>query len=114
MHFIERFQREKFHGPSWARDFGVNRNTIYVWRARYLKSGEPALKASISKGRPRRLSAQQEQQVQHWLKDPTSPIGPHWTPIWVREVIGREFGVWFHPCHLYKLLGQWGWRCEIQ
>ncbi len=24
MRFIERFQQEKFHGPTWAKDFGVS------------------------------------------------------------------------------------------
>lgn len=114
MRFIERFRQEKFHGPTWAKDFGVSRHTMYLWRRTYLQSGELALKATLAKGRPRRLSWQQEKLVQQWLADPDSPVGPNWTPLKVREVMGTEFGVWYHPCHLYKLLARWGWAHHLQ
>src|SRR5487761_545483 len=35
-----------------------------------------------------------------------------WTLQRVAKVIGQQFGVQYHPCHVWKLLGSLGWSCQ--
>jgi len=35
-----------------------------------------------------------------------------WTLRHVADLMGSEFGVTYHPCHVRRLVGKTGWSCE--
>ena len=78
--------------------FGFCRTTIYRWMraAKRPGVGIKALASTKAAGRPRTLSAQQEQQVFRWIngRDPRQyglDFGL-WTRVIVADLIGRKFG----------------------
>jgi transposase len=36
-----------------------------------------------------------------------------WTLKRIARVIRKEFGVRYHPCHLWKILRRSGWSCQV-
>ena len=79
--------------------YGFNRTTIYKWTSAAAQRGMGmrALRARPASGRPRSLTAQQEQQVFRWIngKDPRQyglDFGL-WTRKVVADLIERKFGI---------------------
>jgi putative transposase len=92
-----------------ADQFGVSIHTIYTWKQRLNKQG--GLEATVTPGRPGRLTPEQRQQIGTLLQEDARTFGfpdDTWTTPRVREVIGRRLGVWYHPDHVRKLLHQQG------
>lgn len=90
-----------------ADEFGVSLHTIYTWKERFRDRG--SLEATITTGRPSRLSAAQRDQICTLLERGAQTHGfpdDTWTTPRVRDVIGRELGIWYHVDHVRKLLHQ--------
>ena len=95
---IERV-REGERAAEVIEAYGFNRTTIYKWIKAAFRPGVgiKALRSTKATGRPRRLSAAQEQQVFRWIngRDPRQyglDFGL-WTRSVVAELIEKKFGV---------------------
>jgi transposase len=90
-----------------ARILGVTAPSLHRWR-RLARQGE-GLRAQPVQGRPRLLSDQQLQHLEHLLhQGPVAHGWPNhlWTAARVAVLIQRHFGVPYHPDHVRKLLKQ--------
>ncbi len=64
-------------------------------------------------GRKPRLSAAQVVQIGESLKRGAESLGykgNSWTSLRVRDLIEREYGINYHPGHVWKILRRLGWR----
>lgn len=92
-----------------ADQFGVSVHTVYTWKERLKRQG--GLEATVTPGRPARLTTAQRGQISTLLQEGALAHGfPDitWTTPRVREVIGRHLGVWYHVDHVRKLLHSLG------
>lgn len=90
----------------------VHSVTVAKWMARHRTMGDDGLTARPTPGRPRFLTAEQDQQVRQWLaQKPTAHGFPTdlWTARRVAELIRRRFEVSFHPNYLRAWLTQRGY-----
>jgi len=79
------------------------------------EGGLEALKAKPHPGRPARLSREQKKQLVQVLLKGTQAAGfatDLWTLARVAKVIEREFGVGYHPGHVWYILRDIGWSCQ--
>jgi len=88
---------------------GVHPVTVKKWVARHRAAGDGGLSAKPTPGRPRFLTAAQEQKVLGWLDEPPTAHGfdtDLWTARRVAALILRTFGVRFHPNYLREWLAR--------
>ena len=74
------------------------------------------LRPKPTPGRPPRLSGgQQRKLVRILARGPRRAGYPTdlWTLARVAKVIQREFGIRYHPSHVWKMLTARGWRCQL-
>jgi transposase len=98
-----------------ARLTGAAPSSVSRWKHDLDEGGLQALKAKPHPGRPPRLSREQKKQLEQVLLK-----GPHaagfvtdlWTLRRVAKVIEREFGVKYHPGHVWYILRAMGWSCQ--
>lgn len=96
------------------KSYGFCRTTIYKWLRRVKRGGKglEALRSRKGSGRPRKLTAKQEQQVVRWIngRDPRQygfDFGL-WTRQIVRDLIGKKFGVALSLASVGQLLARLG------
>lgn len=94
---------------------GMDRQTLRDWVHRYNAEGLAGLHDRCGAiGRKRRLTAEQEAQVEAWVEsgpDPAQHGGlVRWRRIDLRDLIAREFGVEFHERSVGKLLRRLDFR----
>lgn len=107
---------EEKKGPTEvARIVDVTRSAVQKWQATARSKGRKGLKAKPHPGPKPRLSRQQCRQLLRILRRGASHAG-YLTDLWtcerVREVIQQEFGVTYHPAHVWKLLTKHRWSCQ--
>lgn len=99
-----------------AEWYGVQRRTIYSWLKR-LKS-EPLEQAVIDahrSGRPRKLTDDQQQELEHTLHQPPTEIGvdaPAWTPALLKEYLRDTFRVEYSRPSCRRLMKEAGLRYQ--
>ena len=96
------------------KSYGFCRTTIYKWLGRAKRGGKglEALRSCKGSGRPRKLTAKQEQQVVRWIngRDPRQygfDFGL-WTRQVVRDLIGKKCGVALSLASVGELLARLG------
>ena len=98
-----------------GRRLRVAQQTVSDWSRRARKHGIESLKKAGRAGRKPRLSAPQKAQLEQRLLDGPEHLG-YETPLWtcerVSHLIQTQFGVTYHPAHVWKLLRQIGWSCQ--
>jgi len=95
-----------------ARALGVTGGAVSQWIKTAKQSGAQALKQRKAKGPIPRLSAKQYQQLDALLRQGAEAFGFRgnvWTQARVAQVIEKEFGVSYHPFHIYRVLRRLGW-----
>ncbi len=98
-----------------ARQVGVSPSSVERWKEVVKKSGTEGLVARPNPGRPSRLSAGQKKKLLKLLVKGARAHGyPNdlWTLRRVARVIQKEFGVRYHPAHVWKILRGCGWSCQ--
>lgn len=98
---------------SLAENFGVKASTIRVWRRRLRLRG--SLEATPTPGRPTKLNDAQVAELLDTLqRGPDLQRFPdgRWTTVRVREVIGRQSGIWYDHNWVGKLLHRWGFSWQ--
>ncbi len=94
-----------------ARRLGCAPSSVGRWRAAVERDGEAGFTVHASPGRPRKLTARQQQRLLRVLTAGPRAAGYRsdlWTAARVAEVIEARFHVRYHPAHVGRLLHQWG------
>ena len=99
-----------------ARRIGASFSSVFRWQQAVLQDGRAALKAKPVPGRPRKLQDHEGQQLLKLLLEGALAYGfPNdlWTLKRISTVVRKEFGVVYHPNHLWRLLRRAGWSCQV-
>jgi transposase len=98
-----------------GRLVGAAPSSVSRWKHALNEGGVEALKAKPHPGRPARLSTEQKKQLAEVLLKGPQAAGfgtDLWTLARVTKVIEREFGVRYHPGHVWYILRDLGWSCQ--
>jgi transposase len=90
-----------------ARRLGVTRQSVNRWHTRWQYHGPRALHSRGPTGYPPRLPDQDLQRLANLLLEGAAAhgfTGELWTVARVGQLIAREFGVDYHPSHVWWLL----------
>ena len=100
---------------SVARQVGSSVSSVLRWQQSYWDEGPEGLRPRPASGRPPKLSEEQRERLLDVLRR-GAPAAGYPTDLWtlkrVAEVIEHEFGVAYHPCHVWRLLDRLGWSCQ--
>lgn len=99
-----------------ARQLGVTRATVQVWKKRLAEGGLRALRQRRAGGRRAKLTAMQKKELLRHLKRGAQQAGyptDRWTLPRIAEVIQREFGVTYHPKYIGRLMRSLGWTPQV-
>jgi transposase len=99
-----------------ARSLQIASSSASRWKTAFEKGGFQALKAKKHSGAKPRLNARQKKRLVKILLDGPVKVGYSndlWTCPRVGQVIEREFGVHYHPGHVWYLLRNLGWTCQM-
>jgi transposase len=99
-----------------ARRVRASFSSVFRWQQAVLQDGPGALKAKPVPGRPRKLQEDECRQLLKLLSEGALAYGfPNdlWTLKRITAVIRKEFGVVYHPNHLWRLLRRAGWSCQV-
>jgi len=98
-----------------ARRLHVCRQTVSRWADEFRAGGREALKKAGRAGRRPELSEADRERLQELLVQGPEKLGyetPLWTCARVAHLIDNEFGVEYHPGHVWKILDDLGWSCQ--
>lgn len=98
-----------------ARKIGCSLSSVYQWKDQHRNGGVQALKARPVPGRPPKLNTRKKQSLVRILVEGPLRWGYStdlWTERRVAEVIGKRFGIRYHPNHMWRLLVGLGWSCQ--
>ena len=99
-----------------AAALGVTSGAVCQWMKRVREGGGPeALRKRKAPGGQPKLSEEQVAQILGWLKEGAEAHGLRgalWTRRRVAELIEQRLGIRYHPGHVSKLLGSWGWSAQ--
>jgi len=99
-----------------AKRVGATVTSVFRWRQVRRKNGEKALASKPVPGRPKKLSTSEiERLLEILLKGAVAWGFPNelWTLKRIGLVIQKEFGVKYHPGHIWKVLKKANWSCQI-
>ena len=98
-----------------ARQLGVSRQTTSRWHAVWEAGGKKALAGAGRTGRKCSLTGDELCRLEAILLA-GAPARGYETDLWtlkrITQVIRCEFGVSYHPGHVWKVLRQLGWTCQ--
>ena len=93
-----------------ARQLKVARRSVNNWVSEYLAHGLAGLEDKPRYGKPSALSDKQKQQLSRFIDSSTqTDNGGRLTGMHIKEYIETEFGVHYHPSHIYKILSKLGY-----
>jgi len=98
-----------------ARQMQASVSSVWRWWQTYQRAGPRGLRPTPTPGRPPRLSEGQRRTLERILaRGPRRAGYPTglWTLARVGKVIQRQFGIRYHPSHVWRLLTARGWQCQ--
>ena len=90
----------------------VTRRSVNRWQH---VAQQPKKKAPRARGRPRKLSAKQEQRLEIALDQGANVfgyVGNYWTLDRISQVIWQLFGVHYHPSAVWHVMHRLGWSSQ--
>jgi transposase len=99
-----------------AQRLGSSYVSVFRWRASAAQGGVAALEAKPVPGRPARLSQWACNRLLDLLLEGALSYGfPNelWTLQRIASVIEKEFGVRYHPNHVWRILRGANWSCQV-
>lgn len=104
-------------GPTeTAQRVGTSVTSVTRWHSAYKTGGEDAIAPKPVPGRPRKLTASELEHLLDVLIKGARAWGfPNeiWTLKRVSRVIKKEFGTEYHIGHVWKILSNAGWSCQV-
>jgi transposase len=103
------------HLSAVARAVSASVRSVFRWAEAYRQQGLKGLRPRPTPGRPPKLSSSQKKRLTSLLM--TGPLAAGYrTDLWtlrrVAQLIRRQWGVVYHPCHVWRLLTSLGWSCQ--
>ena len=98
-----------------AKAVGTSRASVTRWRQAYQEGGPKAVAAKPHPGKPLRLTVAQRRRLAKLLLQGARKHGYSsdlWTLARVAEVIAVNFGVEYHPGHVWHVLRGMGWSSQ--
>ena len=98
-----------------ARRVHVCRQTVSRWAKEFQAGGRQALQKAGRAGRKPQLTTSDQKRLEKLLLQGPEKLGyetPLWTCARVAHLIQDEFGVDYHPGHVWKILDDLGWSCQ--
>jgi len=98
-----------------ARLVGASPSSVSRWNKALERRGPDGLRAKPHPGPMPRLSKTQKRSLVALLKKGAVSAGyPNdlWTCRRVADLIGRTFGVWYNPDHVWRILDSLGWSAQ--
>jgi transposase len=98
-----------------SRLTGAAPASVSRWKQKVEQGGLEALQAKPHPGRTPKLTGKQRQELEEILLKGAGAAGfptDLWTLSRVTEMIEREFGVQYHPGHVWYILRDMGWSCQ--
>jgi transposase len=115
MEAIRLLEKGDLNQSEVARRLRVCRQTVSRWMLQMRQRGEDSLKRAGRAGRQPQLTEADRQRLQDLLVRGPEQLG-YETPLWncarVAHLIESEFGVAYHPGHVWKVLDALGWSCQ--
>lgn len=99
-----------------ARRVQASVSSVSQWRAAWQQGGDAALAPKPVPGPPHKLTDEQCTRLVPLLLQGARAYGfPNelWPLKRIAAVIQVEFGVRYHPAHVWKLLRRLGWSCQV-
>jgi len=99
-----------------ARRVRASPGAVHRWIQDWKRDGDAALAAKPTPGRPSKLTPKQREKLLKRLLSGALACGfPNelWTLKRIAALIRREFGVRYHPSHVWRLLQACGWSCQV-
>lgn len=99
-----------------ARRLNTTVTSVFRWKSEHEHSGDEALASKPVSGRPRKLDdGECHRLLAILLKGALSYGFPNdlWTLKRIARVVRKEFGVEYHPGHVWKLMRRLGWSCQV-
>lgn len=106
---------EELNNSEVARRLGVSNQTVSRWAKQIRSDGVGSLRKAGRAGRKPRLIDDDQSRLVELLKSGPEQLGYEtslWTSERVAHLIEQEFGIRYHPGHVWKILGQLGWSCQ--
>ena len=101
--------------PTVARQLGASVSSVFRWSQAYERHGRRGLRPKPTPGRPPRLSDVQKRRLVALLTQGPLRAG-YTTDLWtlgrIAELIAGEFGIRYHPAHVWRILTALGWSCQ--
>jgi len=114
-HTIELLKQGKASLSSVARWVGASKSSVSRWYQAYQKDGSKALRSKKIPGRPPKLSSVQKVKLERVLLAGPLVAGYRtdlWTLKRIAQVIQKQFGIQYHPNHVWRLLLGMRWSCQ--
>ena len=99
-----------------AKRVGTSVASVCRWKKAVAAGGTAAVAAKPVPGRPRKLGEAECRRLLKLLRIGARAYGHHtesWTLKKIAELIRREFGVEYHPNHVWRLLRRCGWTRQV-
>jgi transposase len=99
-----------------ARIVEASPGSVHQWQQAWRRGGSAALRPKPTPGRPPKLSPKQRQGLlEILLAGARTQDFPNevWTLKRIAAVIRRQYGVRYHPSHVWKVLQTCGWSCQV-
>ena len=98
-----------------ARHVKASPSSVYKWKQRLEKQGRAGLGSKPVTGRKAAISGEQKEELKEILLKGARE-GGYPTELWtlerITEVIKKEFGIQYHPGHVWKILRNMGWSAQ--
>jgi transposase len=110
-----RLLKQRLNQAEVAGRLHVARQTVSRWVKQQAAEGKSGLKKAGRAGRKPQLSAIDLARLRKLLVKGPEGLG-YQTPLWtcprVAHLIENEFGIDYHPGHVWKVLRKLGWSCQ--
>ncbi|MCU1295448.1 MAG: family transposase [Bryobacterales bacterium] len=104
--------RDGLNNSQIGRALEVANQTVSRWRKEYREGGKKALAQAGRAGRKPRLDSKQTKALTSRLLAGPEQLG-YETPLWtcerVADLIAQDFGIHYHPGHVWRILRGLGW-----
>lgn len=110
-----RLLRKGLQQSAVARQLNVCHRSVGRWAKAYAEQGRASLRKAGRAGRKPRLRGEDLKRLERGLLKGPEALGyetPLWTSGRVADLIEREFGVRYHPGHVWRILVRLGWSCQ--
>jgi transposase len=103
------------HQSEVARRVEVSPQSVSRWAGQLAEGGRRSLRQAGRAGRKARLTAKDFERMERALQRGPEALGYEtslWTSQRVAHLIENEFGIQYHPGHVWRILRRLGWSCQ--